>query len=112
MTTSTPNNLPVFDFSDDKPATEEYKEQIAEKDILKDAIAKAEAAMAAKSAKKPLVKSKLPSTKRGKAGRIVGISKGENELLQNLLSKIADDANYAMIVENEAFGKLQARYNK
>jgi len=100
------NNLPVYDFSNDKPATEQYPEpKIAEKDILK-------AAMAAKSAKKPLVKSKLPSTKRGKAGRIVGISKGENELLQNLLSKIADDANYAMIVENEAFGKLQARYNK
>ena len=107
------NNLPVYDFSNDEPATEQYPEpKIAEKDILKDAIAKAEAAMAAKSAKKPLVKSKLPSTKRGKAGRIVGISKGENELLQNLLSKIADDTNYAMIVENEAFGKLQARYNK
>tara|TARA_R100000234_G_scaffold111377_1_gene84318 strand:- start:126 stop:500 length:375 start_codon:yes stop_codon:yes gene_type:complete len=124
MTTSTPNNLPqsnkvtslpVFDFSDDKPATEEYKEQIAEKDILKDAIAKAEAALAAKSAKRPLVKSKaskLPSTKRGKAGRIVGISKEENELLQNLLSKISDDTNYAMIVENAAFDKLVARYNK
>ena len=109
MTTSTPNNLPVFDFSDDKPATEQYPEpKIAEKDILKDAIAKAEAAMAAKSAKRPLVKGK----KSGKAGRIVGISKAENELLQNLLSKIADDENYAMIVENEAFDKLQARYNK
>ena len=115
-TSSNVNNLPVYDFSDGKPATEQHPEpKIAEKDILKDAIAKAEAAMAAKSAKRPLVKSKaskLPSTKRGKAGRIVGISKDENELLQNLLSKIADDANYAMIVENEAFDKLQARYNK
>ena len=107
------NNLPVYDFSNDEPATEQHPEpKIAEKDILKDAIAKAEAAMAAKSAKRPLVKSKLPSTKKGKAGRIVGISKDENELLQNLLSKIADDANYAMIVENEAFAKIQARYNK
>ena len=107
------NNLPVYDFSNDKPATEQYPEpKIAEKDILKDAIAKAEAAMAAKSAKRPLVKSKLPSTKKGKAGRIVGISKDENELLQNLLSKIADDENYAMIVENESFAKIQARYNK
>ena len=113
MTSSNVNNLPVYDFSNDKPATEVHPEpKIAEKDILKDAIAKAEAAMAAKSAKRPLVKSKLPSTKKGKAGRIVGISKDENELLQNLLSKIADDANYAMIVENEAFAKIQARYNK
>tara|TARA_R100000654_G_scaffold5243_1_gene15056 strand:+ start:317 stop:664 length:348 start_codon:yes stop_codon:yes gene_type:complete len=106
------NNLPVYDFSNDKPATEQYPEpKIAEKDILKDAIAKAEAAMAAKSAKRPLVKAKA-AKKSGKAGRIVGISKDENELLQNLLSKIADDTNYAMIVENEAFAKIQARYNK
>ena len=67
--------------------------------------------MAAPAAAKPLVPTKK-AAKKGKAGRIVGISKGENELLQNLLSKIADDANYAMIVENEAFDKLQARYNK
>jgi len=106
------NDLPVYDFSNDKPATEQYPEpKIAEKDILKDAIAKAEAAMAAKSAKRPLVKAKA-AKKSGKAGRIVGISKDENELLQNLLSKIADDTNYAMIVENEAFAKIQARYNK
>tara|TARA_Y100001938_G_C8004022_1_gene386327 strand:+ start:420 stop:758 length:339 start_codon:yes stop_codon:yes gene_type:complete len=100
------NDLPAFDFSNDK----------SEVDEIKEAIEKAEAAMSAPSADKPLVPTKkaakLPSTKRGKAGRIVGISKGENELLQNLLSKIADDANYAMIVENEAFAKIQARYNK
>tara|TARA_R100000654_G_scaffold15215_1_gene32382 strand:+ start:317 stop:670 length:354 start_codon:yes stop_codon:yes gene_type:complete len=115
MTTSTPNNLPVFDFSEDKPATDEYKEQIAEKDILKDAIAKAEAAMAAKSAKRPLVKSKaskLPSTKRGKAGRIVGISAIENEFVKTLLQKLPNSDFAAMIEENqEAFDKLLARYN-
>ena len=117
MTTSTPNNLPVFDFSDDKPATEEYKEQIAEKDILKDAIAKAEAAMAAKSAKRPLVKAK--AAKKGKAGRIVGISKDENTLLQSLLQAIKSDRqngmdSYDEIVNKnqDAFNKLLDRYNK
>ena len=113
MTSSNVNNLPVYDFSNDKPATEVHPEpKIAEKDILKDAIAKAEAAMAAKSAKKPLVKSKLPSTKKGKAGRIVGISKDENELLQNLLQTLTEDPNYSKIVLSEAFAKIQARYNK
>ena len=108
------NNLPVYDFSNDKPATEQYPEpKIAEKDILKDAIAKAEAAMAAKSAKKPLVKSKLPSTKKGKAGRIVGISAIENEFVKTLLQKLPNSDFAAMIEENqEAFDKLQARYNK
>ena len=117
MTTSTPNNLPVFDFSEDKPATEEYKEQIAEKDILKDAIAKAEAAMAAKSAKRPLVKAK--AAKKGKAGRIVGISKDENTLLQSLLQAIKSDRqngmdSYDEIVNKnqDAFNKLLDRYNK
>jgi len=123
MTTSTPNNLPqsnkvnslpVFDFSNDKPATEQYPEpKIAEKDILKDAIAKAEAAMAAKSAKRPLVKSKLPSTKRGKAGRVVGISADENKFLHELLQKVLYDDNYATMISDSqtAFDKLLARYN-
>ena len=115
MTTSNVNNLPVYDFSNDKPATEVHPEpKIAEKDILKDAIAKAEAAMAAKSAKKPLVKSKLPSTKKGKAGRIVGISKDENEFLQTLLLDIIADHSYDELIEKNqaAYDKLVARYNK
>ena len=109
-TSSNVNNLPVFDFSDDKPATEEYKEQIAEKDILKDAIAKAEAAMAAKSAKRPLVKSKLPSTKKGKAGRIVGISAAENLYIQELLDFVSDNETFGK--SNPNYAKIQARYNK
>ena len=119
MTTSTPNNLPqsnkvtslpVYDFSNDKPATEQYPEpKIAEKDILKDAIAKAEAAMAAKSAKKPLVKAK----KSGKAGRVVGISADENKFLHELLQKVLYDDNYATMISDSqiAFDKLLARYN-
>ena len=113
MTTSTPNNLPVFDFSDDKPATEQYPEpKIAEKDILKDAIAKAEAAMAAKSAKRPLVKAKA-AKKSGKAGRVVGISADENKFLHELLKKVLYDDNYATMINDSqiAFDKLLARYN-
>ena len=105
------NNLPVYDFSNDKPATEQYPEpKIAEKDILKDAIAKAEAAMAAKSAKKPLVKSKLPSTKKGKAGRIVGISAAENLYIQELLDFVSDNETFGK--SNPNYAKIQARYNK
>ena len=103
MKTVKSSDLPVFDFSDD--------------DAVAKAIKEAEAALSApKSEPKGLVPTpkatKTSPAKKGKAGRIVGISKGENELLQNLLSKIADDANYAMIVENESFAKIQARYNK
>ena len=113
MTTSNVNDLPVYDFSNDKPATEQYPEpKIAEKDILKDAIAKAEAAMAAKSAKRPLVKAKA-AKKSGKAGRVVGISADENKFLYELLQAVLCDNNYAtMISESQiAFDKLLARYN-
>ena len=104
------SDLPVYDFSNDKPATEQYPEpKIAEKDILKDAIAKAEAAMAAKSAKRPLVKAKA-AKKSGKAGRIVGISKDENEYIQQVLQMIADDSELGS--SNPNYAKIQARYNK
>ena len=111
MTTSNVNDLPVYDFSNDKPATEQYPEpKIAEKDILKDAIAKAEAAMAAKSAKKPLVKSKAKQS--GKAGRVVGISAIENKFLKTLLQELPRSDFDVMIEENqEAYDKLLARYN-
>ena len=95
------NDLPVFDFSNDK----------SEVDEIKEAIEKAEAAMSAPSAAKPLVPTKK-AAKKGKAGRIVGISKDENELLQNLLQTLTEDPNYSKIVLSEAFTKIQARYNK
>ena len=113
MTTSNVNDLPVYDFSNDKPATEVHPEpKIAEKDILKDAIAKAEAAMAAKSAKRPLVKAKA-AKKSGKAGRVVGISADENKFLHELLQKVLYDDNYATMISDSqiAFDKLLARYN-
>jgi len=95
------NDLPVFDFSNDK----------SEADEIKEAIEKAEAAMSAPAADKPLVPTKK-AAKKGKAGRIVGISKDENELLQNLLQTLTEDPNYSKIVLSEAFAKIQARYNK
>ena len=55
---------------------------------------------------------KTSPAKKGKAGRIVGISKDENELLQNLLQTLTEDPNYSKIVLSEAFAKIQARYNK
>ena len=98
---------PLFDFSNDK----------SEFDEIKEAIEKAEAAMSAPSADKPLVPTKkaakLPSTKRGKAGRVVGISADENKFLHELLQKVLYDDNYATMISDSqiAFDKLLARYN-
>ena len=97
------NDLPVFDFSNDK----------SEVDEIKEAIEKAEAAMSAPSADKPLVPTKK-AAKKGKAGRIVGISKDENEFLQTLLLDIIADHSYDELIEKNqaAYDKLVARYNK
>ena len=118
MTTS----LPVYDFS----STPE--ERAAAAASIDKTIADAEAAMQVKQLEdslkqdapavkaiqsKKLVPAKKATPKaKGKAGRIVGISAAENELLQNLLSKVAEDPNYATISANESFTKIQARYNK
>jgi len=110
------NNLPVYDFSNDK----------SEVDEIKEAIEQAEAAMAAPAADrfkdalvaesiaaKPLIKAKK-AAKKGKAGRIVGISKDENEFLQTLLLDIIADHSYDELIEKNqaAYDKLVARYNK
>ena len=84
---------------------------LSETEEIKQAIEQAEAAMAAPAADKPLVPVKK-AAKKGKAGRIVGISKDENELLQNLLQTLTEDPNYSKIVLSDAFAKIQARYNK
>ena len=84
---------------------------LSETEEIKKAIEQAESAMAAPAAAKPLVPTKK-AAKKGKAGRIVGISKDENELLQNLLQTLTEDPNYSKIVLSEAFTKIQARYNK
>ena len=115
MTTS----LPVFDFS---TSPEDRAKEQAKIDA---AIASAEKAMkdapavraikekqfkdalvAESIAAKPLIKAK----KAGKAGRIVGISKDENEYIQQVLQMIADDSELGS--SNPNYVKIQARYNK
>ena len=77
-----------------------------------------EKAMAAADATKGLVPTpkaaKTSPAKKGKAGRIVGISKDENEFLQTLLLDIMADHSYDEFIEKNqaAYDKLVARYNK
>ena len=91
---------------------------LSETEEIKKAIEQAESAMAAPAASKPLVPTKkaakLPSTKRGKAGRIVGISKDENEFLIKVLQMLPQHADFSAILEESkaAYDKLVARYNK
>ena len=60
---------------------------------------------------KGLVPAKKAATKKsGKAGRIVGISKDENEYIQQVLQMIADDSELG--ASNPNYVKIQARYNK
>ena len=47
-----------------------------------------------------------------KSGRVVGISKDENEFLYNLLISLKDCPNHAKMVEDAAYTKLIGRYNK
>ena len=108
MTTS----LPVYDFS---TSPEDRAKEQAKQDA---AIAAAEKAMkdapavkAIKSKASGLVPAKKPAAKKsGKAGRIVGISKDENEYIQQVLQMIADDSELGS--SNPNYVKIQARYNK
>ena len=47
-----------------------------------------------------------------KSGRVVGISKDENEFLKTLLETIAQDSNYDKMIVSDAYTKLIGRYNK
>ena len=125
--TQTPNksDLPVYDFS----TTPEQR--AAEQAKIDAAIASAEKAMkdapAVRAIKekqfkdalvketqvakaKGLVPTKKATKKSGKAGRIVGISKDENEYIQEVLHMIADDPQLG--ASNPNYVKIQARYNK
>ena len=120
--TTTPNksDLPIYDFS--TTPEERANEQAAIDKAIKDAEAAMKApaakrqdapAVAKMKAKKLVPAKKTPAKAKGsKSGRVVGISAAENELLQNLLSKVADDPNYATISANESFTKIRDRYNK
>jgi hypothetical protein len=106
MTTS----LPVYDFSDDSKIAKALNDAPAVKAIkekqFKDALVKETQVAQAKG----LVPAKKATKKSGKAGRIVGISKDENEYIQQVLQMIADDSELGS--SNPNYAKIQARYNK
>ena len=104
MTTS----LPVYDFSS-TPEDRAKKEAEAQVKQLEASLKKD--APAVTKAKQGLVPAKKPAAKKsGKAGRIVGISKDENEFIQEVLIMIADDPELG--ASNPNYVKIQARYNK
>ena len=83
---------------------------LSETEEIKKAIEQAESAMAAPAAAKPLVPTKKAAKRGGKAGRIVGISKDENEFIQELLKLVADDPIFG--ASHPTYAKIQARFNK
>ena len=107
-------SLPIYDFS----TTPEQRAQ--ENAKIDQAIADAEAAMQVQQLENSIkkdapavakIKAKKAATKKsGKAGRIVGISKDENEYIQQVLQMIADDSELGS--SNPNYVKIQARYNK
>ena len=108
---------PVYDFS---TTPEQRKAEQAKQDaaIAAAQVAKLEKSMqdapavrTIKSKASGLVPAKKPAAKKsGKAGRIVGISKDENEFIQEVLHMIADDPELG--ASNPNYVKIQARYNK
>ena len=123
--TQTPNKseLPIYDFSTtpEQRAEEQAKIDAAIQVAQLEASLKKQEAPAVKAVKaKGLVPSKKatktsPAKKSGKAGRIVGISKDENEFIQELLQsmKTGTLSPYSQeLVKNAAFAKIEARYNK
>ena len=115
MTTSNKSDLPVYDFSTtpEQRAQEQAKIDAAIQVAKLNASFKqdAPAVKTAKAKAKGLVPSKKAATKKsGKAGRIVGISKDENEYIQQVLQMIADDSELG--ASNPNYVKIQARYNK
>ena len=117
--TTTPNksDLPVYDFSTtpEQRAEEQAKIDAAIQVAQLEASLKKQDAPAVKSIKaKGLVPSKKATktspAKKGKAGRIVGISADENKYIQQVLQMIADDSELG--ASNPNYVKIQARYNK
>ena len=111
---------PVYDFSTtpEHRAAEQAKQdaaiaaaQVAALEAaIKKPVAKKQDAPAVTKAKQGLVPAKKATKKSGKAGRIVGISKDENEFIQEVLQMIADDPELG--ASNPNYVKIQARYNK
>ena len=119
ITTMT-QSKPVYDFSTtpEQRAAEQAKQdaaiaaaQVAALEAsIKKPVAKRQDAPAVTKAKQGLVPAKKATKKSGKAGRIVGISKDENEFIQEVLQMIADDPELG--ASNPNYVKIQARYNK
>ena len=106
---------PVYDFSTtpEQRAEEQAKIDAAIQVAKLNATLKqdAPAVKTAKAKAKGLVPAKKTAAKKsGKAGRIVGISKDENEYIQEVLQMIADDPELG--ASNPNYVKIQARYNK
>ena len=112
---------PVYDFSttpEQRQAEQDKQDaaiaaaQVAALEAsIKKPVAKKQDAPAVTKAKQGLVPAKKPAAKKsGKAGRIVGISKDENEFIQEVLQMIADDPELG--ASNPNYVKIQARYNK
>ena len=115
--TTTPNksDLPVYDFSTtpEQRAAEQAKIDAAIQVAQLEASLKKQEAPAVKAVKskaKGLVPAKKAAKKSGKAGRIVGISKDENEYIQQVLQMIEDDSELGS--SNPNYVNIQARYNK
>jgi hypothetical protein len=110
ITTMT-QSKPVYDFSTtpEQRAAEQAKQDAAIAAAEK-AMKDAPAVRTIKSKAKGLVPAKPAAKKSGKAGRIVGISKDENEFIQEVLHMIADDPELG--ASNPNYVKIQARYNK
>ena len=108
---------PVYDFSTtpEQRQAEQAKQDAAiaaaQVAALEKSINDAPAVRTVKAKAKGLVPAKKPAAKKsGKAGRIVGISKDENEYIQQVLDMIADDD--ILGASNPNFAKILARYNK
>ena len=69
-------------------------------------------APAVKAVKQGLVPAPKTSPATKRSGRVVGISKDENEFLYNLLTSLKDCPDHAKMVEDAAYTKLIGRYNK
>ena len=117
--TTTPNksDLPVYDFSTtpEQRAKEQAKIDAAIQVAQLEASLKKQEAPAVKAMKtKGLVPAKKTAktspAKKGKAGRIVGISADENAYIQEVLIMIADDPELGQ--SNKNYVKIQSRYNK
>ena len=81
----------------------------------KEAMKSKQEAPAVKAVKAKLVKPKATKKATTKAGRIVGVSKDENEFIQQLLQSMKTGAlsPYSKeLVKNPSFAKIEARYNK